>query len=656
MPTTINRARLRTAVLAVLALVASILVLPAPAAQADTAACPGTTPSAGFTDIGGFDHETTQSIDCLAFYGITKGTSATTFSPNDDVNRWQMALFLTRKLTTAGYTLGSGASQGFLDIGTLDAATQTAINQLAQAGVTTGTSATTFSPTDTVSRWQMALFITRQLTAAGVTLPSGASQGFTDISGLSAATQTAINQLAQLGISKGTSATTFDPTGNVNRWQMALFLARDLNTLGVVPTGIGGVVTSIADNPKIKYSSGGSVITDTFVTTDTFFIDGAVATFAAFKAAISVPDLINIVGDVWSITNVSTTAAKSGLVSDVKNTAVFTFTFTEPVSGAVTRLWDYDDGAVAHELYTVDGAAANLAAFDADISVGDTVVVSGGDGSTAAKARTFALTNGSASGTISTDGGATFSMKPSGGAAWDDTITPAVDDSDDLTVDGVSKTQVQFAAAQTVGDLVTYSRKLGKQTISLTNQAPAAVTGLASTFTATLALDIARTSGATTVTYATAGVGGTAEVGTYVVNGVVGVKADFEGKLTLGDTITYQADDASTTADESKLSLVDGSFSGEPETSDDAAFTVTILMNKQESVLVDYDLAADITAKTGLTVSGSGVIKYQVDGGTAAAANKAAFAAALELDEVQNKGNVSVAKVGNDVVWSVTTS
>ena len=315
MPTTIHRARLRIAVLTVLAMVASILVLPAPSADAATAACPSTIPDAGFTDIGTLDAETQDAINCIAFHGITTGTSATTFGPTSDVSRWEMALFITRKLTTAGYTLGSGASQGFLDIGALDAATQTAINQLAQAGVTTGTSTTTFSPTDTVSRWQMALFITRQLTAAGVTLPSGADQGFTDISGLDAATQTAINQLAQLGISKGASATTFDPTGNVTRWQMGLFLGRDLDALGVVAPGVGLPITSWDNGTDtIKYLRGGSEVTDKYLTTDTFFVDGSAASLGVFELHVGVGDLISIVGDIWSLTNVTTA---SGLISDV---------------------------------------------------------------------------------------------------------------------------------------------------------------------------------------------------------------------------------------------------------------------------------------------------------------------------------------------------
>ncbi len=45
-----------------------------------------------------------------------------------------------------------------------------------------------------VERWQMALFLTRQAEVHGLTLPSGADQGFTDLAGVPAAAVTAINQ------------------------------------------------------------------------------------------------------------------------------------------------------------------------------------------------------------------------------------------------------------------------------------------------------------------------------------------------------------------------------------------------------------------------------------------------------------------------------
>ncbi len=226
--------RRRLAVLVVLGVFAA-LVPAIPAWALVSEACPSTLPGGGFNDLGGQSTDTVDAVECVAHYRIALGTSPTTFSPNTPVPRWQMALFLVRSAAALGQALPNGASQGFTDIGGFDSATQTAINQLRQMNITTGTSATTFGPNGTVPRWQMALFLTRLLVRVGVNLPGGGGQGFTDISGFDAATQTAINQLRQLGISQGTTTTTFAPNLEVPRWQMALFLARSLDTSGGVP-------------------------------------------------------------------------------------------------------------------------------------------------------------------------------------------------------------------------------------------------------------------------------------------------------------------------------------------------------------------------------------------------------------------------------------
>lgn len=221
--------------LAVLVVVGLILLPASPAFALVSEACPTTLPGGGFNDLGGLSADAVDAIDCAAHYDISRGTSSAAFGPNANVARWQMALFLTRTITALGIGLPSGASQGFTDLSGLDSATQTAINQIRQLGISLGTSATTFNPHGAVPRWQMALFLTRLLASVGIALPGGASQGFNDIGSFDGAIQTAINQLRQLGVALGTSATTFAPQSDVLRWQMALFLARALETAGGVP-------------------------------------------------------------------------------------------------------------------------------------------------------------------------------------------------------------------------------------------------------------------------------------------------------------------------------------------------------------------------------------------------------------------------------------
>ncbi|HUP16825.1 MAG TPA: S-layer homology domain-containing protein [Acidimicrobiia bacterium] len=191
--------------------------------------CPSTTPSAGFTDIGTFDASTQLAINCLAALGISTGTTATTFSPGSPVPREHMALFLVREAVALGMSVPSPIEQGFEDIGGLSTESQTAINQLAQLGITTGTSASTFSPAEIVTRWQMALFLYRLATTAGVTLTNlPAHSEFGDLGGVLDEAVTAINALADTHIALGTAEAVFSPNQEVLRWQMALFLTRVL--------------------------------------------------------------------------------------------------------------------------------------------------------------------------------------------------------------------------------------------------------------------------------------------------------------------------------------------------------------------------------------------------------------------------------------------
>ena len=171
--TFLSRFRRQTAVLTALALVASVLVaVPVSAADpkadytATFDACAGVG-SSDFTDVPAV-HENAGDIDCIAYYGITQGTSPTTYSPLASVTREHMALFLTRLAGLVGIDMVSDPDDaGFTDIGDLSDESQTAINQLADLDITQGTSATTFSPGDSVRRDQMALFIARLMDKNG---------------------------------------------------------------------------------------------------------------------------------------------------------------------------------------------------------------------------------------------------------------------------------------------------------------------------------------------------------------------------------------------------------------------------------------------------------------------------------------------------------
>ena len=256
---------------AVLALAASLLIGPADPADAvdgvadhpaDYSACIGpATESAGFLDMRGSFAE--AAADCLAYYGITKGTSAGIFSPNDVIPRWQMALFLARATGPAGIVVPKASDQGFTDLDLLGPHTRDAINQLAALSIMQGTSATTFSPFADVTRQQMALLLSRFLAAAPVG-PGGADivriesddDNFQDLDSVSVTTYRAIRKLYESGVTTGTSASTFSPDGRVSRGQMAVFIARMLAHTNARPAGLTVQTTTaeVFENSDVRLS------------------------------------------------------------------------------------------------------------------------------------------------------------------------------------------------------------------------------------------------------------------------------------------------------------------------------------------------------------------------------------------------------------------
>jgi hypothetical protein len=559
-----------------------------------------------------------------------------------------MALFLTRQATTHGLTLGDGATQGFTDIATFDAATQKAINQLKQLGITSGTSATTFDPNGLVPRWQMALFVTRLASKAGVTLGSGASQGFTDIGALDAATQTAINQAKQAGIADGTSATTFDPLSNTLRWQMALFLTRVLAADGIAPTGIGLFVTRFngADNTADRYQVADPATCTTSLvsyaaTGSTFGVNGVAASKAAFEAALAALAFpANVIQATSSGTSHSVTTGVlvgSGTIDTPNFTT--TFNIIEPVTASILRSVAYNQ---AFDSYTVGGVGAALGGFNGAVSQGDTAVLTGGDGTTSAKARTIALTNNTVTGNVTTTAGATVNVATSCPGYALLTTAPGAD-THTYTVDGASALQAAFFTAATSNDLVTYSRNAGASTWTLTNQAPSAITGKVSAFDKgaadTVTIAVSSTS-VTTTSYGAAGA-------TLRVDGFVQVLLDFETALTLGDGIVFQADNPATTAIETALSITSALFAGVPVSR--TATTVTTTINGQPVIAVDY------TANQPATIGGTATTAptYTLNG---ASATLAQFQAGIDLAIASLGGSVSTTQVGTALVWNVQTS
>ena len=211
--------------------------------------------SAGFVDVSA-NHSNAGHIDCIAYYGITKGTSPTTYSPDRPVIREHMALFLVRLARLVGINVPPAADTPFEDVGDLKPRSQEVISQIYQLGITVGATATTYAPARNVSRGEMALFLQRlmdlMVPAADGRLAFGhtpddvndndrnfdVKSPFQDLGKVSHTVHAAVTQLYELGVASGLSSHTYVPDTDMSRATMAEFMAAILDHSNLRPRGV----------------------------------------------------------------------------------------------------------------------------------------------------------------------------------------------------------------------------------------------------------------------------------------------------------------------------------------------------------------------------------------------------------------------------------
>ncbi len=147
--------------------------------------------------------------------GITSGTSATTFSPDMSCTRAQIVTFLWR---ANGAPKADGANP-FTDV-SADAYYYDAVLWAVKEGITSGTSATTFSPDATVTRAQTVTFLYR---AAGAPAVTGGS--FADVAA-DAYYAGAVAWAVKEGVTSGTGGNNFSPDAPCTRGQIVTFMYR----------------------------------------------------------------------------------------------------------------------------------------------------------------------------------------------------------------------------------------------------------------------------------------------------------------------------------------------------------------------------------------------------------------------------------------------
>ena len=179
-----------------------------------------------FTDLDDVSPTFRDNIARIFGLEITLGTSQTTFSPNETVTRQQMATFLARLYKALTGVDAPVVETPFTDLDDVSPTFRDNIARMFGLEITLGTSQTTFSPNETVTRQQMATFLARLYKAlTGVDAPV-VETPFTDLDDVSPTFRDNIARMFGLEITLGTPQTTFSPNETVTRQQMATFLAR----------------------------------------------------------------------------------------------------------------------------------------------------------------------------------------------------------------------------------------------------------------------------------------------------------------------------------------------------------------------------------------------------------------------------------------------
>ena len=150
--------------------------------------------------------------------GITTGASATKFSPDAGCTRAQVVTFLWR---AAGKPEPTKTENPFGDVQP-DAYYYKAVLWAVEKGITTGTSATTFRPDQTCTRGQIVTFLWRYNEQPE---PKSSTNPFTDVPA-GQYYYKAVLWAVEKGITKGTSADKFSPDSTCTRAQIVTFLYR----------------------------------------------------------------------------------------------------------------------------------------------------------------------------------------------------------------------------------------------------------------------------------------------------------------------------------------------------------------------------------------------------------------------------------------------
>ncbi|MGE7112172.1 S-layer homology domain-containing protein [Lysinibacillus sp. NPDC047702] len=178
-----------------------------------------------FNDIAHLANK--EEIEFLASRSIIQGTTPETFEPNKPITRAQFAVLISRALG-----LRATGDNPFNDTdGKWYAAD---IQALYEAGITKGTTASTFNPEAPITRQQGAAFMARILEYLNTDVKATGKVNFNDANNISAEYLPYIELLNSLDIMTGKPNGLFDPRASLTRGQTAKILKRTLNIADIM--------------------------------------------------------------------------------------------------------------------------------------------------------------------------------------------------------------------------------------------------------------------------------------------------------------------------------------------------------------------------------------------------------------------------------------
>lgn len=207
-------------ILLVVCLIASVCCVPASAAST-------------FDDIKGNEWYA-PAVSYCSSNGYMSGTGNNKFDPNGRVSRAQMAQIL---YNFAGRPDMTNAENPFTDV-KRDAWYGSAVLFAKTTGIVNGTSSTTYSPNNYITREQVAVMLMGYYKASTGSTPSvnnSVLNSYTDKNMISSWAQDAIAWAIQNKIMSGTGNNKLDPKGTCTRAQLAQFIMNYCKAFGTPP-------------------------------------------------------------------------------------------------------------------------------------------------------------------------------------------------------------------------------------------------------------------------------------------------------------------------------------------------------------------------------------------------------------------------------------